>query len=219
MKRFPPVRRSLVALTILGALFALTLRADTVELKTGERLDGIFRQAGAAGVVIETAGQAITIPLDKIQAIYFGAAVRVRTDAGPTPFQDALDALKALRSVTESGVTYRDYTPRVLDTKVKVDRYLNSAGDTEGQQVAAIRLAMRAYELASRTWTANIKDLESMRSLVNGLNEPEILKCDSVRSFMRDKHRVWLNPASAASPLWTCGGAKVAEAERLLAQH
>jgi hypothetical protein len=36
------------------------------------------------------------------------------------PASDALDALKGLRSVTEVGLSYRDYAPRVLDAKVKV---------------------------------------------------------------------------------------------------
>jgi hypothetical protein len=95
------------SLAILALLFALSLRGDTIELKTGER--------------IEVAGQPITIPLEKIQAIYFGV-VPSRTVAGPAPSQEALDALKALRSVVQTGLDYRDYSQRVLDAKVKVDR-------------------------------------------------------------------------------------------------
>jgi hypothetical protein len=208
-------------LTILGVLLTLTLRADTVELKSGERVEGTFRRAGMNGVVIETAGQDITFELDKVRAIYLGNAAKGREVSAPSTLRDALDALKALRSITESGVTFRDYTPRVLDAKVRVDRYLSSAGDSEVQQVAAIRFAMRAYELASRTWTANAtRDPEGMVILMQGLAEdPEISRCDSVRNYMRNKNNFWLNPGSAASPLWTCAGVKVAEAERLLTEH
>ena len=55
------------------AFIAFSLCADTLELKTGERMDGTFKQATQAGLVIEVAGQTITIPLEKVRAIYFGA--------------------------------------------------------------------------------------------------------------------------------------------------
>jgi len=138
------------AIAVLTMLFALTLRGDTVELKTGEHLDGAFRQASAAGVVIEIAGQAMTIPLGKVQAIYFGAQRPASVSTAPAPFAEALDALRALRSVTESGVTFRDYATRVLDARVKVDRCQNSSAAA----TVAARLAMREYELASRAWSA-----------------------------------------------------------------
>ena len=105
------------ALAILSALFALNLRSDILELKTGERIEGTFKQATAAGAVIEVAGQPITISLEKVKAIYFGVA----------------DALKALRSVTQSGIAYRDYAQRMLDAKVKVDRYLSLAWKRPGR--------------------------------------------------------------------------------------
>ena len=47
------------------------LLADVVELKTGERLEGTFKQANAAGVVIEVGGQAINMPLEKVRAMFF----------------------------------------------------------------------------------------------------------------------------------------------------
>jgi hypothetical protein len=46
----------------------------TVELKTGERIDGQFAQISVEGALFETAGQTMTIPLDRIRAIYFGKA-------------------------------------------------------------------------------------------------------------------------------------------------
>ena len=107
--------RIIVSIPVLALLFALNAVGDTVELKTGERLEGTFRQAGSTGVTIETAGQLITIPLKKVLAIYFGGA-KTRPH-GPAPSQEALDALRALRSVTEAGISYREYAPRVLDTK------------------------------------------------------------------------------------------------------
>ena len=112
------------AVAVLPLLFALSLRGDTIELKTGERIEGTFKQATSAGAVIEVGGQPISIPLEKVKAIYFGA-VPSASPTAPPPARDALDALRGLQSVVESGLTYRDYATRVLDAKVKVDRYLS----------------------------------------------------------------------------------------------
>src|SRR5437660_184124 len=98
--------RSTLRVTILAIWLATLLlaldpmaMADAIELKTGERIEGAFKQASAVGAVIEVAGQPITIPLEKLKAIYFGAPPSV-TSTAPVPYQEALDALKALRSVT-----------------------------------------------------------------------------------------------------------------------
>jgi hypothetical protein len=209
----------------VGALFALALRGDTVELRTGDRLDGTFRQAGAAGVVIETAGQAITIPLEKVRAIYLGATA-ARPTTGPSLVEDAMDALKALRSVTQSGITFRDYAPRVLDARVKVDRYLSSVGDAP--TATAVRLAMEAYELATQAFPG----LE--RTSIGENLDPNLLeKCpvikkvvDIVKSLpawrelgLGDKSADVVDGRPANVALWACARSQFAEAERLLAQH
>lgn len=46
--------------------------ADTVELKTGERIECSFKQASPVNTVIDVAGQSVTIPTEKIKAIHFG---------------------------------------------------------------------------------------------------------------------------------------------------
>jgi hypothetical protein len=125
------------------------LNADVLELKTGEHLEGVFRKADSAGVVIEAAGQAITIPLDKVKAIYFGEKPSV-----PEAGADALDAVRGLQSVTQAGVNYQEYSRRLLDAKVITDRYLSSAKpELKGEP---IRLAMRYYEVASQLWSHKI---------------------------------------------------------------
>jgi hypothetical protein len=178
-------RSTVFATGILITLCAATLRGDTVELKTGERLDGTFRQASAAGVVMVIAGQAMTIPLGKVQAIYFGAQKPTSASTSPPPFAEALDALRALRSVTESGVTFRDYAPRVLDAKVKVDRCQNSSA----AGTVPVRVAMREYELASRAWSARLaigfSGTDAMAEVGKTLDQtPEISKCLAVRAVI-----------------------------------
>src|SRR5262249_891418 len=116
-------RRTWVWIPLLGAL-TLSATGDTVELKTGEHLEGAFRQPTTSSITIAVAGQPLATPLEKVRAIYFGAGAVAA--GGPAPRQEALDALKALQSVTQSGISYRDYAPRVLDAKVKVDHYVAS---------------------------------------------------------------------------------------------
>jgi hypothetical protein len=216
-------------LAVLSSIFALSLRGDTIELKTGERIEGTFKQATSAGAVIEVGGQSITIPLEKVQAIHFGA-VPARTVAGPALSELAIDALKALRSVTESGISYRDYAPRVLDTRVKVDKYLSSPANDAKALQKAIETAMREYELAGQSWNRQ-GDLSRWSNL-----DPDLLKtCPAVGKVAENmklatsfqvlgmveeaEKRVTVDGQSAPVALWKCASAQVAEAERSLAQH
>lgn len=177
-------------LAVLSSLFALSLRGDTIELKTGERIEGTFKQATSAGAAIEVGGQSITIPLEKVQAIYFGA-VPARTATSQAPSQEAMDALKALRSVTGSGIAYRDYAQRVLDARVKVDRYLSSPGSDGPEPRGAIRVAMLEYELASQGWVAGSSPVEHgdlWRPMGEILEDPDVQKCPAAKTiiYLRD---------------------------------
>jgi hypothetical protein len=203
------------SLAVLPLLLALSLSGDTIELKTGERIEGAFKQANSAGAVIEVAGQPITIPLEKIQAIYFGA-VPARTVAGPAPSQEALDAVRALRSVTVSGISYRDYAPRVLDARVKVDRYLSSPAKDPAQN--AIGLAMRYYELAGESWSGQVGLMIGVEQAIGG--DPTLQACTALKAIQLPK-RIGLAAylASRPSVLWSCASDQVADAERLITQH
>jgi len=90
---------ALVACLSLGTAFAW---ADVVELKTGQRVEGTFKLATPAGVVIEVGGQTITFEPEKVRAIYFGSAPSPQ--AAPSALGGALQALKGLQSVTRGGV-------------------------------------------------------------------------------------------------------------------
>lgn len=217
-------------LAMLPALVVLSLRADTIELKTGERIEGAFKQANSAGVVIEVAGQSITIPLEKVQAIYFGAVVPARTTA-LSPSQEAMDSLKALRSVTESGIAYRDYSQRVLDAKVKVDRYLTSPATDAAALRTGIALAMRDYEFASRAWSTSFSTAVGTLAVATSVGtalygDPEISKCPAVKQFLIEMAGkkgkppnvgvVGLVVGGRPAVIWACASAQVAQAEQLL---
>jgi hypothetical protein len=132
-------------------LHASGLLGDTVELKTGEHVAGTFRQADTSNVVIIVAGRSTSIPFAQVEAIRFSNQ-RVSSLAA-----ESLDAVAALRSVVKSGVAYRDFAPRVLDARVKVDKYLNSPESPgEANLRATVSAAIRYYELASNLWNASI---------------------------------------------------------------
>jgi hypothetical protein len=146
--------------------------------------------------VIEVGGQPLTLPLEKVAAIYFGDAKPASKPAASSTqvvlAAEALDALRALRSVTEGSTSYRDYAPRVLDAKVKVDRYLSSATPDEAQQKmpmnqaseatqlwGAIKIAMFCYGHASEIWNDWLTASESVRKIkepIQGTIEQQLAK-------------------------------------------
>ena len=200
----------------------------TVELKTGEHIEGTFKQATPTATVIDVAGQSITIPADKIQAMSFGAAV-ARPSGGPAPFQESLDELNALRSVTGSGISYMEYSRRVLDARVKVDHYSASAADSLLR--SAITLAMREYELASQEWNEAINPKYRVHDIllryIDGRMLSEDPKCPSFAQWhdmvRQNFARNWYVRSFAVDGLisryqavvWTCASDHVAEAQRL----
>lgn len=216
---------------ILVVVGCLSASADTIELKTGERIEGTFKQAGAAGAVIEIGGQPVTFALDKVRAIYLGAVVAAAPVSAST---EALTALKGLRSVTASGINYRDYSTRVLDAKVIVDRYVGEAG--ADPQAAIIAKAMQYFELASQAWglrisgfTGGLGRLVEVGQAVAG----NLTDCPSLRAAIEqgDQFRAKMKikpPKTDAeklmnigsdmgepAPLWKCGSERVGDAERL----
>jgi hypothetical protein len=131
---------------------------------------------------LSAAGQAVTISSKKAHSAANPRAVVSQS------CQDAMDALRSIRSVTESesGIAYRDYAPRVLDAKVKVDRCQNSTPGT-----IALRLVMREYELASRAWNAGLVTefggVDAMAEIGNTLDRnAEISKCPTVRNIIEN---------------------------------
>jgi hypothetical protein len=170
------------------ALICLPAVADTIELTTGEKVNGKFKQATDSGAVIELGGQALTFPLSKVRAIYLGEAP-VTTQVGRSQYEEALDALQSLRSVTNSGISYRDYAPRVLDARVKVDKYLALPNQPEKKQ-SSIKTAMQYYELAGAAWGGEITKNYSRATEV-GLTlrgSAELGECPNVQQVIAESN-------------------------------
>lgn len=135
---------------------------------------------------------------------------------------EALQALKALQSVTVAGVNYREYSPRVLDAKILVDRYVQSdGGDAEAKR--NVQDAMNLYVFASSAW--NTKITEHWAEIVD---DPRIDLCPPVKTFKDEATAsqylsretvAGIRIANSMTMLWACATAKIAEIERTLKER
>jgi hypothetical protein len=171
------------SLTLLLFLSVPPSLCDVVELKTGERLEGTFKQANSAGVVIESGGQPITMSLAKVRAIYFGAAPLIlparAPDAANPKRQQALQALNELRALTKvSSVTRRDYDLKLAEVSAKVETLFpipplradgTAAADADTKLVWG---PMLHYQTCSEVWAGAVLDAKLRFGDANSLVSP-----------------------------------------------
>ncbi len=132
---------------------------------------------------------------------------------------EALQGLQSLRSVTEAGLNYAEYSRRVLDGKVQVDRYLNAGGgnrELKGQFAEALEL----YLFAGTAWNAKIREAYFEVS-----SDRRIDLCPAAREF-RDgatsgqyvslEEAKGIRVATSVPLIWSCTSARVREIEREL---
>jgi hypothetical protein len=207
---------------LFSALVAVLLPglacADVVEFTTGQRVEGQLKQVTAASVIIAVGGQTITFERAKVRAIYFGAAPPA-AGAQPTLLKEALRALKSLQSVSRAGVIYRDYTPRVSDTKIHVDGYLESrAADQRIKKLMAE--AMELYIFAGQAWNSRIRN--AMGDQI--YNHGTIALCPALREHLDTRQpepplsveevreiAVW----NSMAYLWNCASDRITEIEKM----
>lgn len=175
--------------TRLGVLLMLAIApaawADVVELKTGQRVEGTFRGADAASVRIEIGGQVLTFKPEQVRAIYYGTAPAA---AESSARDEALKALKALRSIAQvlTTLTYRDYAPRVSDTRIIVDRYLQEKGGDAGIK-GAIAQSMHFYMLAGLAWDAELARGPAVTlAYLRVGSDPAVAQCEPVLGMIAD---------------------------------
>ncbi len=221
------MRTSFVAVALLSLTAATPSWADVVELKTGQRVEGTFKQATSGGVVIEVGGQTITFEQEKVRAIYFGPAPAASSQ--PSALGEAMKALKGLQSVVSGGVSYRDYAPRVTDAKVIVDRYLTTAESSEESIRQPISDTMALYVVASTAWNGRVVRSGAEQFSSAG-RDPVLSKCPAAMTAVQELRRRSPSPgilgeeyaigsalAYVGLPaLWSCASDRIAEAERAL---
>jgi len=93
--RVPVVLSVVIASLAVGAI----ADADVLQLKNGDRVEGVFRQADQVSMTVEVGGQFVTLAADQVQAIQFGDSPPIANATPSTAAaQNALTALKTLRS-------------------------------------------------------------------------------------------------------------------------
>ena len=217
-----------IGTAVLGLLLASTAAADVVQLQDGHQVTGTFKEAAAGIVSIEVDGELVNFAQDKVRAIYFGSPPLTPGGLRSGPLGEALDALKALQSVTAAGVDYKEYSSRVLDAKVKVDRFLESAPPDSATR-GAIAKSIRFYILASTAWNGRVNSgLEQFPAVGR---DPLLQQCDEAQDVLRKyvQHRRadesfgkgytdGLTIAISGLPaLWSCAAREIAAAENATA--
>lgn len=82
------MRHVVLAKILLLAVFAgvpIVARADTVELTTGERIDGKDARAGGDHVTIAVGTQVLVLQRDQVRALYLGPTAPPCSPATPKP--------------------------------------------------------------------------------------------------------------------------------------
>lgn len=140
---------------------------------------------------------------------------------------EAVDALEGLVSVTNAGIGYMDYAPRVLDAKVIVDRYLANQGASDKIAGRPMRRAMDLFVLGSTVWNASLGSSSSSSyergAFMDRNARAAIEACPAVAPAWRDflkgtaqgdydgEKARWTLPF-----LWKCASEGVVEARRAL---
>ncbi len=128
----------------------------------------------------------------------------------------ALQALRGLQSVTRAGLTFRDYTPRLLDATVQVDRYTAAPGGLP-EVKAAMQQAMALYVLAGQAWSFQISENYEQGRLAS---DPALRLCPPVMLAAWGPNGTWDYREEAVADrvnvLFGCASARVEEAARLL---
>lgn len=220
------------ALLVAWSVSVPLARADVIELRTGERVEGAFKGADAAAVRIEVDGRVLTFRPAEVRAIYYGPAPAVAPAVGapvvPVAERDAaLWALAALRSVARTGVTYQEYAPRLGEARAAVDRYLR-AEDGAPAIKGAIAGSLQFYALAGTAWNASrTRGNYAVIGSDGALNE-----CEPAQQVIAESKRkapyTWRSKGAGDAAttgmvianeglgaLWACGADKLAAAERL----
>jgi len=141
-----------VLLTIAVLALATAARADVIELRSGQKVEGVFKGADENSVRIERGGQVLTFKPESVRAIYYGPLSPA--PAAKPPGAEALAVLQALHAVTVSGPAYSQYLGRVAYAQFRIDEQLMLPELSEPTLRAAVISSMDLYAGAARIWQA-----------------------------------------------------------------
>jgi hypothetical protein len=211
------------ALLFVSSISVSQVWADVVELRDGQRVEGIFKGADDSAVRIEVDGRIVTFAPAEVRAIYYGPA-----PAPPLPeLGEAIGGLAMLRSVARTGVTYQEYAPRLSEAQVAVDRYLQ-AEDGAVTIKGAIADSFHFYALAGTAWNAGL----SRGNYAAVGTDSALNRCEAAQKVIAESKRrapfIWRSKGAGEATttgmviadeglaaLWSCASDRLAAAERL----
>jgi hypothetical protein len=203
------------AMTLLVILFVACGRKDdaesaipvVLELKNGQRIEGMLKNVSRFGLVMQVQGRSVTTPIGEARVIYLDTKNMATSADG-----EAIEALRAVRALTNVGTNIRDFSTKVAEAEVKVEKL------PDGEVEKPIRAALLYYMLAVRAWRSHTDtdvaglsdvgravisgDCQEAKNMVQVLTKPAK---PEVAGYMLGEH---------PQPLWSCASAKISEAEK-----
>jgi len=129
--------------------------------------------------------------------------------------RDALRSLKDLRAAVSGGITFTEYSKRLVDTRIAVDHYLEAAPPTS-EVTILMKEAVDLYSVASSAWSDQIT-----QNWGKVVNDPRIDLCPEV-SVKRDRNQAkpltqrGIEIAFAVQLFWACADDRLAKIEQRL---
>jgi hypothetical protein len=194
------VRYVMGILTILLAFSCPTpVRADVLELKNGQKLEGRYAGGSKEEIRFQVGSQTLRFPTGEVSKITIGTSGK--EDFRKTA-REALRQLKALASVAEGETTYRDYAPRVSDAKIKIDQFLDEHKPSPVPKFNEyIADSLGFYVAASAAWNTRLLGPEEKRNASLRLLENDyIRKCTPLQKAMPPSDEMVIpDPLSSAA--------------------
>jgi len=205
-------------LLVIVGVWSSSVLAEVLELRNGQKIEGQFAGGSRDELHFQVGSQTLKFPVGEVARITFGTAAQ---EAFSKAAKEALRQIKALASVVEGGITYRDYAPRVSDAKIRVDQFLDEYKSSPVPAFNAyISHALGFYVAASSAWNVQI----SRRGY-------EELRVNSYAGQCAAFLKTVPNPfsglalssgkeiaAAGPQPLWYCARESLNEAEKALGQ-
>lgn len=188
----------------------LLKRPVTVTTKQGQKINGHFLGANLDAVRVEDSAGPRSISLDDVASIRFTADVKEA--------REAIKALRGLISAVEIGVSYVEYSRRLIDAKIIIDGALSAID--EGEVKTAVAESLQFFEDAMNYWRGDVQSGVSELILSDKHIRQLIIKYGAdvglaVSSIPQSENkRVAVN--KLVSAVMTAAARKTVEAELLL---
>lgn len=191
--------------------------AAVLHLKGGQKIEGEYLGGTKSEVNVKVGSQTLKFKVAEVVAVIFdsGSYTQPATsgqDDFSTAAKAALRSLKALDSVAEGGVTYNDYGPRVSDTKIKVNEFLDEYGQSQmlPDFIEHLSVAMAYYVEASTAWSAKMT-----KSYKQVPPDSYVYKCGKW-ARVSSKNEFYQIVGLDIPSLWACAKAEILTAEAIL---